>query len=42
MTVYSRQEKNIGFLRACFLLVSLDCARHVSLVQKTTRYAGGK
>ena len=24
------------------LLVSLDCARHVSLVQKTTRYAGGK
>lgn len=25
-----------------FALVSLDCARHVSLVQKTTRYAGGK
>ena len=28
--------------RADRLLVSLDCARHVSLVQKTTRYAGGK
>ena len=27
---------------ALFSLVSLDCARHVSLVQKTTRYAGGK
>ena len=24
------------------LLVSLDCARHVSMAQKTTRYAGGK
>ena len=31
-----------AYLLYSVLLVSLDCARHVSLAQKTTRYAGGK
>ena len=35
-------EESLSFEEDSFLLVSLDCARHVSLVQKTTRYAGGK